>query len=1101
MNLLKKQVLHGIKIILLLSSLAACRKSMPAELQSAYQSLPDKIDFNFHIRPLLADRCFACHGPDDNTREADLRLDLEEGAFAHLKESDGYPIVGGSLGKSKVWQRIISDDPDFQMPPPDSHLSLTTEEKALIGKWIEQGAEWKEHWAFIPPERPVIPELPEGYVAGNPIDHFIQARLAMENGLIPSPEADRERLIRRLSFDLRGLPPSIAEVEDFMAGDDPKAYEKLIDRMMKEDAFAERMAMEWLDVARFGDTQGMHLDPERLNWPWRDWVIQAFRENMPYDEFIIWQMAGDLLPQATREQKLATSFHRNHPTSSEGGVKDPEFIQKYVQDRTNTTATAFMGLTLECASCHDHKFDPISQKEYYQMTAYFNNLNEIGMVNEFKINPKESQAIHGSGPVLPLPDANTEIKLLKLDRQIDAIRRKRKMRAKEVAQTQSFLQKISQTKISAPKADAAFPFEKITPYKTDYGVVHRSQNNRPIDKMVDNNPMSLACGDPQLVPGKKGMAIRSEKEVDIVFVKETGTFELNEPFSAAAWIKTEQRGKNQTIMGTSGEMGNAWRGWDFFLDTLNRPSVNLVSLRPHNYLQITADISIAPNEWHHLAFTYEGTSKADGVHIYVDGKKVKTHIDYDDLYRPIVRRWRKNPEFETRPMMVFRSGRFHLGENGVFTGSIDEIKLFRRYLSTIEVGGILAEENEENMPALATFSQDHQWDHYLNHEDSVYKKLTLSLQYLLGERLNLIAEVPEVMVMEDMPEPRQTFVLDRGQYDRPTEAVNPATPAVLISMPDHYPKNRLGLALWLTKRDHPLTARVAVNRYWQMIFGRGLVETPHDFGTQGALPTHPELLDWLAIEFMESGWDVRALLKTMLMSATYRQSSIATDEQLAIDPKNILLARGPSHRLQAEMIRDNALAASGLLIQEVGGPSVKPYQPDGIWDFGGLVSGNYEADSADNLYRRSLYTYLRRTSPHPAMVAFDAPNRLVCITKRENTNTPLQALVLLNDPQFVEAARVLAARMQKEGGNTTESQIQYGFRLLCGRRPDAHEMKSLQRQYQLSLERYRQDKDDLEGLLAIGEYPLDEQLDKTKTAALTMVANTMMNFDEAYMKR
>ena len=1094
---------HIIRLLICLPTVigAACQPSIPPEIQSSYDSLPQKIDFNFHIRPLLADRCFACHGPDDNTREAELRLDLEESAFEALKESEGYPIVSGSLRKSIAWQRIISNDPDFQMPPPDSHLSLNTEEKALIAKWIEQGAEWKEHWAFIPPVKPKMPDATLGN-SYHPVDQFIQARLTQEEGLFPSPKADKERLIRRLSFDLRGLPPDLDEIDSFLVDTNSMAYEKLVDRFMEEDAFAERMAMEWLDVARFGDTQGMHLDPERFSWPWRDWVIQAFKDNMPYDEFIVWQMAGDLLSESTREQKLATAFHRNHPTSSEGGVKDAEFIQKYVQDRTNTTATAFMGLTMECASCHDHKFDPISQKEYYQLTAFFDNLNEIGMVNEFKSNPEKSQAIQASGPVLALPDHTTEIQLIRLDRKIASIQNQRKLSRQQLARARSFIENISPSAIKVPKPDAAFPFEKISPYKTDYGVVHRSQNNRPIDKIVDENRRSLACGDPEIVKGKKGNAIRSDQEVDIVFLKETGTFELNEPFSAGAWIKTEDTGKNQTIMGTSGEMGNAWRGWDFFLDTLNRPSVNLVSLRPHNYLQVTADISINPNEWHHVLFTYEGTSTADGIHIYIDGQKVATHVDYDDLYRSIVRRWRrKSEEFQNRPMMVFRSGRFHLGENGVFTGSIDEVKLFRLYLSGLEVSLLLKQENAEKLSDISILAEETQLDHYLNRQDTAYIRLTQQLQQLLGKRLEIMQEVPEMMVMEDMPTPRPTFVLNRGQYDQPTEAVEAATPSALLPYPSQLPPNRLGLALWLTDRKHPLTARVTVNRYWQMIFGRGLVETPHDFGTQGALPSHPEMLDWLAVEFMESGWDVRKLIKTMVMSATYRQSSVMTENHLALDPKNILLSRGPSHRLQAEMIRDNALTASGLLTSKVGGPSVKPYQPDGIWDFGGLVSGNYVADSGANLYRRSMYTYLRRTSPHPAMVAFDAPNRLVCIAKRENTNTPLQALVLLNDPQFVEAARVLAQRMQKEGGESLEDQITYGFRLLCGRRPDASEIKSLEKQYQLAMERYRQDTDAAKVLLTTGEYPLDEELNKLKTAALAMVANTMMNFDEAYMKR
>ena len=1100
-NMKRKKTLNTLRFLSLSVIISAgiilfsCGGNLPGEVAAAYDNLPERVDFNFHIRPILADRCYQCHGPDDQAREANLRLDREGPARGTIPGSRKRAFVKGRLRASAAWQRISSDDPHTIMPPPESNLVLSAREKALIAKWIRQGAEWKQHWAFIPPEMPPVPEIPSAE-GRNAIDGFIQSGLRQE-GLTPAAPADRTRLIRRVTMDLTGLPPTPAEIDGFLADTAPDAYEKLVDRLFETEAYAERMTMDWLDIARFGDTQGLHVDAERYHWPWRDWVISAFRRNLPYDEFVTWQLAGDLLPNATREQKLATAFHRNHPMSSEGGIPDEEFRQKYVQDRTNTTATAFLGLTMECAACHDHKFDPISQKEYYQMSAFFNNLKEIGMVSESRIKPEEG-LMHSSGPVLLLPDEETEHRLQVLQAQIDSLHRQRELRASEVAETQAFIAFMSTAQPSVPQPVVALPFESIRPYKVSQGVVHRSQNNSPVNQIVDNNPNSLACGEPLLVEGKKGRALRSPGETDIVFLKDAGHFEINEPYSAGGWVFTEKDSVNQTILGTSGAMGNAWRGWDLFLDSLNRPSVSLVSVRPQNYLRVTAKVRIPKEKWHHVFYTYDGSARAAGLSIYVDGKRVETIIDHDHLYGTILRRWRQREGWNSRPVMVFRSGRYHTGENGVFVGSLDELKLFDRCLSPLEVAGVVRQDSGDQKFA---FDREDYLLHYLQNLDPAAKKQRGQLRELLGEKLRLTREVPEIMVLEDMPHRRKTFVLNRGQYDEPTEEVEPGMPEAVLSFPPDLPANRLGLAQWLFDERNPLTARVAVNRYWQMIFGTGIVATPHDFGIQGALPTHPQLLDWLALQFAESGWDVRWLLKTMVMSATYRQSSKTTDVHREVDPDNRLLARAPSYRLQAEMIRDNALAASGLLSRRVGGPSVKPYQPDGVWDFGALVSGPYREAAGADLYRRSMYTYIRRTSPHPAMIAFDAPDRLVCTARRENTNTPLQALVLLNDPQFVEAARVAAQRMQKEGGDTLDDQLRYGFRLFCGRLPGNREMTLMKEQYRIAREKYRDDPTAAGQLLAVGAFPFDETLDRVETAALTLAASTMLNFDEAYMKR
>lgn len=1073
--------------------LFSCQSSLPEDVDLAYQDLPAQVDFNFHIKPILADRCYKCHGPDDDAREAELRLDLEKEAFAKLKGSGRRAFVKGKIGKSQAWHRIRSDDPDIQMPPPEANLSLSAKEKALIAKWIRQGAQWKEHWAFIPPEKPQIPEgIPPDWTVNNPIDYFILAKF-QEQGLSPSPPADKERLIRRATMDLTGLPPAISEIADFMADDSPQAYEKLIDRLLDTEAYAERLAMEWLDVARYADSQGLHTDMTRYSWPWRDWTIRAFKQNMAYDDFIAWQLAGDLTPNATQEQKLATAFLRNHPVSAEGGAISEEFRQQYVQDRTNTMATAFLGLTLECAACHDHKFDPISQKEYYQTTAFFNNLKEIGMVAE---------GGGASGPVLLLPEPETAQKLARLEKEIEQVQQQIQLTRSEVIITEKFIQSIQKGGIEPPPADAQYPFETIetAKKKTRGGSIHRILNNHEIDKMVDANPLSPASGEPQLVKGKVGNALRLETEFDLVFLKNAGTFELNEAFSAGAWIYTEKTGENQSIMGNSGELGNAWRGWDLFIDTLNRPSIRLTSYWPHNYIQITANQPVSKNEWRHILFTYDGSAKAGGLNLYVDGKKADSFIEHDNLYRSIVHNWRKREDWMQKPVMVGRSGRFYTGDNGVFLGSIDQVKLFHLQLSPIEVAAMYSEDTNSSLDPSA-FTSDLYVDHYLYRKHPGFQAQTQKLGDLLAQKLETIKDVPEIMVMEDMPKPRKTFVLNRGQYNSPTEEVEPGTPKKVMAFKSDLPKNRLGLARWLVDPNNPLTARVAVNRYWQMIFGRGIVETPHDFGVQGALPTHPDLLDWLAVYFVESGWDVKALLKLMLRSATYRQTSAASPEHLEKDADNLFLARGPSYRLAAEMIRDNALAASGLLSRKVGGASVKPYQPEGLWVEKTGPHLAYKHDSGDSLYRRSMYTFVRRTTPHPAMIAFDAPNRSVCVVKRENTNTPLQALVLLNDPQFVEAARVLAERMQKEGGKTLENQTRYGFRLLCGRLPNPKEAKLIKKQYQAALDKYQENPQAAEALLQVGEYPADSKLDKIQTAALTMVANTMMNFDEAYMKR
>ena len=1050
--------------------LTSCQSKFEPSPEIA-ELLPEQVDFNYHIKPLLSDRCYACHGPDENKRETDLRLDIEDGAFNTKLSSGGRAIVPSSLNRSHIWERINNTDPEEMMPPPESNLSLNEYEIALIGKWIEQGAEWKPHWSFIPPEKPSLPEVDKSEWTKNPIDNFTLSNLEKLK-VEPEPEADKERLLRRVTMDLTGLPPTIEEIDAFLNDGSPVAYEKVVDRLLATDAYAERMAMEWMDVARYADSHGLHADGWRLMWPWRDWVIKAFKENMPYDEFITLQLAGDLLPNATQDQKLATAFHRNHPMTAEGGAVDEEFRLEYVFDRANTTATAFLGLTMECARCHDHKFDPISQKEYFQLSAFFNNVKELGMTGD-----------DGNyGPHLLLHTKETQEALDVLNEKIAKTEEKLDYSDKEIKDLDQYIGKVRN-----PKMHAHFPLDQIVNVKID----------GKDEKRLDGNRKGQVNGEPEVVDGKIGKAVKFDSEYDLLQLSDAGVFEWTEPFSAGAWVKTGKSGENQSIFCTTGNKNNFWRGWEFYIDSLNRPSIQMIHSLPHNYLHVGSDESIKTNEWVHIMFTYEGTGKAKDLNLYIDGKKTSTIVKYDQLYKSIypVTNSSHLPD-PKRTIQVGKSRRAFTGENGIFEGIIDDIRVYKESLTPLEVANLVGVEIDPQ-------DNDMLREHHFKRDNNYQVQMSV-LKKLLGEKLDLLNTVSEVMVMEEMSNPRPTFILDRGQYDAPTERVFPGTPESVLSFSSDLEANRLGLAKWVVSDDNPLTARVAVNRYWQLFFGRGIVKTPQDFGNQGSLPSHPKLLDWLAVNFIESGWDIKALNKLIVTSATYRQSSMVAPEKRDLDPENKLLARGPSYRLQAEMIRDNALASSGLLVNEVGGKSVKPYQPDSLWIEKGSFSHillNYKHDKGDDLYRRSMYTFIRRTSPPPAMTVFDQPTRSVCTVKRETTNTPLQALVLMNDPQFVEAARVLAERMQKESGPEVNDQVTYGFRLLTGRKPVEQEVAVFANLYELEKDKYEQDPKSAVALLNVGEFKTDPSLTKTETAALTTVASMMMNHDEAYMKR
>jgi len=825
----------------------------------------------------------------------------------------------------------------------------------------------------------------------------------------------------------------------------------------------------------------MHADGWRMMWPWRDWVIKAFNQNMPYDEFATWQLAGDLIPAPTKDQRLATAFHRNHPMTAEGGVIDEEFRLNYVFDRTETTATAFLGLTLNCARCHDHKFDPFTQKQYYELTAFFNNIRELGMTGD-----------DGNyGPHLLLTDEQTDHRLRLLEDSISQQNEQLQLTRNEVEATLSFVQKVANKPLKSG-LEGYYPFERIRKGKKDTYI-------------IDQNPNSTSPGQPQLVKGKKGNALKFSGVYDEVYFKDAGLIELYDPYSVGLWINTSklEKDKTQVLLGNAGQKNNYWRGWDFYLDTLNRLCVRLIHALPDNLIHLRTQESVPLNQWTHVAFTYDGSGDASGLRLYLNGRQAPAQVVFNHLYKSIYPVSSGAHQPEKRALRVAKSYRAFTGEDGVFKGIMDEVYLFKREISPLEVALIAGQVDASSLPARQAGQAELLRIHQV-HEHPRVKAEAEKLRQLRRRWMELLQPISEIMVMEEMEQPRTTYAYRRGEYDQPMYEVHAATPEQLLPFPETYPQNRLGLAKWLFHPANPLTARVTVNRYWQMIFGQGLVKTPQDFGVQGALPTQPELLDWLAVEFVENGWDLKALLKLMVMSATYRQASAMRPELQEKDPANLLLARGPSYRLPAEMIRDNALAASGLLVQKVGGESVRPYQPEGLWIEKGnfsFVLLRYKVTKGDSLYRRSLYTFIKRTSPHPAMTAFDAPNRDLCTVKRENTNTPLQALVLLNDPQFVEAARVLAQRMQTEGGQNLDQQMDFAFRRATGRHIKTEELNLLKELYEKQLARFQEEPAAAKELLAVGEFPVDTELDPLKTAALTLVTSTMLNHDEAYMKR
>ncbi len=1063
---------YGI-IMLGIMFLASCSSPLPEEVAVAYRTLPAQLDFNLHVKPILSDKCFACHGPDEAKVEGGLQLHRAETAYAALPESPGgRAIVPGRPGRSELVRRILSDDPDVVMPLPSSHLTLSAHEKAVLVKWIEDGAEYKPHWAFIPPGKPTVPEVEDAAWAVNPIDHFI-ARKLTEKGMAPSPEASRELLLRRLALDLTGLPPEAAAIDAFLADTSVNAYEKQVDRLLDSPHFGERLAMDWMDVARFADTHGYSVDRYRDMSPWRDWVIQAFNDNMPYDRFITWQLAGDLMEEPTKEQRLATAFNRLHPQNMEGGIVEEEFRVEYVLDRVNTAGAAFMGLTLGCARCHDHKYDPISQKEYFQLSSFFNNVNEAGQISWDDAMPV---------PTMLWTDEKKDSLLAMLERETG----RREARAARIrAETAPAFSEWFQAGAYRALAERQLPVGLIGQFSFDGETL---QNQVPPFQAATMKRNGSNKEPAVFVPGKAGpgLQLNGDAWLDCAGI---GKFTRVDPFSIGIQVKLPAGLRDGVIFhkGSGAALYN-FRGLHLALKD-NQLELLLAHTAPDNAIMEYGG-DIPRNEWVQLTVTYDGSSEAAGYRLYVNGRERETTVAVDNLYKDI----------DFRNGVIGGTPGIQVGARwrgrGIKGAVVDDLLIFDRELSPPEVlliGDRSAWQAMIARPAAAwSYSEKEQLlDYYLAHHSSRYRTYLQALRAARKTQADSAEVVPELMVMKEMERPRPTYVLERGQYDAPGERVFPGVPEAVLPWPEEYRKDRRGFARWLLRNDHPLTARVAVNRYWQLFFGRGLVRTAEDFGNQGELPSHPELLDWLAIWFQENDWNVKALCKLIVRSATYRQASSADEDLRAIDPENKWLARAPQRRLASEMLRDHALRAAGLLDERIGGKSVFPYQPEGLWAMSG--GATYRPSMGADLYRRSLYTVWKRTAPHPTLATFDQPERSECTLRRQETNTPLQALVLLNDPTFVEAAKVMGETMAREPDPMRA--IAWTYRKLTCLKPGEEEMAVLRELHAKEYEQFRADPMRKAGWLSTGEYKIDGTLDQDLVAAHAVVASVILNSD------
>ena len=1033
----------------------------PAKPKAAVKpQVEDKIDFNRDIRPILSNKCLACHGQDPKAVQGGLKLNLRDSAIAKLS-SGHFAIVPGHPEQSELLRRVESKNPDVKMPPPGSNKTLTDDDRATLRKWISEGAEYKEHWAFVPPVRATLPAVKLNGWVRNPIDTFVLAKLE-GHGLKPSPEADKATLLRRVSLDITGLPPTPGELTSFFANKSPKAYEQEVDRLLASPRYAERMAMDWMDYARYADSNGYQSDWERFQWRWRDWVLDAFNTNMPYTDFITKQLAGDLLPNATLDDKIATGFGRNHRINTEGGVIAEEWRTENVIDRVETTTTVFLGLTAGCARCHDHKYDPITQKDFYSLYAYFNNVPETGSGEERPVNHP---------PFIKAPTKEQQPEYYALQGKIQDLQAK--MRTVELgheAEAQAWVM---------PPAPGTEALKDATIAR------YRLGKNLAVTDGAATTPSVV--GKVKFNAGRSTGAVVTGDGA-YVDLGDVANFERDKPFAFSVWVNPAGGGGSAI---SKMDSGADYRGWDLYMQD-NRPAVHLISKWPMDALKVTSKMSVPMNRWSHVAVAYDGSGKAVGMHIFVDGKLTKTEVEADQL--------KGATQSKVTAKVGTRTG------SDTFKGQVDDLAFFNRALTAEEISplakvdparpllGIPVEKRtaDQKLAIAASWSEAH---------DTTFAALSAAKKTNQASFDELDNKVVTVMVMAEMPKPRQAHVLIRGQYDHPGVEVNARTPTALPAPPPGTPNNRLGLAEWIASPANPLTARVEVNRLWERCFGIGIVATTDDFGTRADFPSHPQLLDWMATEFVRLHWDVKAMLKEILMSATYRQSSASTAEAINADPNNRMLARGPRFRLPAEVIRDQAMYAAGMLTEKLGGPSVRPYQPNGIWDdvsvYGNLH--NYKHEVGANLHRRSLYTFWKRTGAPPEMTLFDVPGREICTVERSRTDTPLQALALLDDVTYIEASRALAQKAISVAGSDPRERIAYMFTSMTGRVPTGAEMKILGNGFWERLAHFQKDTNDAERLINIGDWPTAD-LNPAALAAYTTVASTILNLDETITK-
>ena len=1031
--------------------------SLPAKLSKPAPA--KKLDYNRDVRQVIG-KCFTCHGHDSKAVAADLRLDQFDSATKKLPSGE-VAVVPFHPEKSELIDRIYAKNA-LQMPPPSSNKTLSEDEKKILAQWIREGAVYKKHWAFVAPVRPALPKVREVGWARNPIDQFILAKLE-EEGLKPSPEADKRTLIRRATLDLIGEPPTISEVNSFLADKSPNAYEKVVDRLLANPKFGERMAIDWMDCSRYADSNGFQSDYERFQYRWRDWVIDAYNKNLPFDEFTVDQLAGDLLPHPTVEQQMATGFNRNNRVNTEGGIISEEWRIEMVIDRVETTAATWLGLTAGCARCHDHKYDPLSQKEFYALNSYFSNIPEEGTGVDAAVNQV---------PFIKAPYPDQQ-------KQMAAIQAKL-----------ASAEKVEKTCMAsdAPKAAEWNPTTGITLPAVPEGQIARDAFTAPVT--VDGNgiPSPKTFGKPKFELGRASGAVSTGGD-NYLDLGQVGDIDGTKPFSYALWVNPKN-GSGSPI--AKMDAAHDYRGWDLYLQG-GRPATHFINKWPENAMKITSKMAIPNGKWSHIVVTNDGTRKAGGLKMYINGKLVGSDTEADVL---------KDTIHTDVPLTVGRrSG------SDQFEGEVDDVALFSRALTASEAEKLASVSPAAPYlriePAKRTADQKKALAELWAYEnDPIYRKAEDNRKNLAASRDMLDAVIPTVSVMQEMAKPRDCYVLIRGEYDKHGPKVTAGVPAFLPPIPKGYPNNRLGLAKWIVDPSNPLTARVAVNRFWDRFFGVGIVATTEDFGTRAEYPSNPELLDWLATEFIRTKWNMKGLIKEMLTSATYRQSSDVNPELVRRDPNNRLLARGPRFRLPAEVLRDQALCAAGLLVEKIGGRSARPYQPAGIWDetaaFGNLV--NYKHDMGEGLYRKSLYTIWKRTASPPELTLFDVPSREICRVNRPRTNTPLQALIMLNDVTYVEAARNFAARIIQRGGKTAQSRMRYAYETLLSREPSAKELQLLETGIKRDLSHYKANRKAALKLIADGDSKTGSNLDPVELAAYTITASAILNLDETLTK-